>query len=91
MLNIHVRVAAEPVKYALALILGPLRAATLRALDCPLTVGQLAAAVECPPTTATYHVNQLATAGMIIRERNGTSIWVSRTDRGDQLIDLLSD
>jgi DNA-binding transcriptional ArsR family regulator len=76
---------------ALALILGPLRAAALQALDRPLTVGELAAAIDCPPTTATYHLKQLATAGMIVRERTGTSIWVSRTDRGDQLIDLLSD
>lgn len=75
----------------LALILGPLRAAALRALAQPLTIGQLAATVQCAPTTATYHLTQLAAAGLIMRERNGTSIWVSRTPRGDKLIDLLSD
>ena len=76
---------------ALALILGPLRAATLLVLRQPLTVGELAVAVQCAPTTATYHLDQLAKAGMITRERRGTSVRVSRTTRGDELVDLLSD
>ena len=75
---------------ALALILGPLRATILQALRQPLTVGQLAAAVQCAPTTATYHLEHLAAAGMIIREQCGTSVRVSRTIRGDELIALLS-
>jgi DNA-binding transcriptional ArsR family regulator len=75
---------------ALDLILGPVRAAALRALRQPLTVGQLADAVQCAPTTVTYHLNQLATAGLITRERQGTSIRVSRTTRGDDLVNLLS-
>jgi DNA-binding transcriptional ArsR family regulator len=75
---------------ALALILGPLRAAALRALRQPLTVSELAAAVQCAPTTATYHLNQLAAAGLIIRERQGTSIRISRTTRGDDLVGLMS-
>jgi len=76
---------------ALALILGPLRAAALQALHHPLTVNELAAAVQCAPTTATYHLQQLAAAGLVTRERHGTSVRVSRTTRGDKLIDLLSD
>ena len=76
---------------ALAMILGPLRAAILRALRGPLTVGDLAAAVHCAPTTATYHLHQLAAAGMITRERRGPNVRVSRTARGDELVDLLSD
>ena len=76
---------------ALALILGPLRAAALQALRQPMTVSDLAAAVYCAPTTATYHLQQLAAAGMVSRERHGTSVQVSRTTRGDKLIDLLSD
>jgi DNA-binding transcriptional ArsR family regulator len=76
---------------ALALILGPLRAAALRALRQPLTVSELAAAVQCAPTTATYHLNQLAAAGLISRERQGTSIRISRTARGDNLVGLMSD
>ena len=76
---------------ALALVLGPLRAAALRALRQPLTVGELAAAVQCAPTTATYHIHQLAAAGLVTREPRGSSILVSRTGRGDELVDLLAD
>jgi hypothetical protein len=74
----------------LATILGPVRAAVLQALRQPLTVGDLAAAVHCAPTTATYHLHQLAAAGLITRERSGPCVWVSRTARGYELVDLLS-
>jgi len=76
---------------ALATILGPIRAAMLQALRQPLTVGELAAAVYCAPTTATYHLNQLAAAGLISREKSGPTVWVSRSARGHELVDLLSD
>jgi DNA-binding transcriptional ArsR family regulator len=76
---------------ALALILGPLRAAALRALRQPLNVGELAAAVRCAPTTATYHVHYLTSAGLVSCERRGSSVLVSRTARGDELVDLLAD
>ncbi len=75
----------------LALVLGPVRAAALRALRQPLTVGELAAAVQCAPTTATYHVHQLAAAGLVTRQQRGSSVLVSRTGRGDELVDLLAD
>jgi DNA-binding transcriptional ArsR family regulator len=75
---------------ALALVLGPVRAAMLQALRQPLTVSDLAAAVPCAPTTATYHLHQLAAAGLITREKSGPSVRVSRTPRGDELVDLLS-
>jgi DNA-binding transcriptional ArsR family regulator len=75
----------------LALVLGPLRAAAMRALRQPLTVGELAAAVQCAPTTATYHVHLLAAADLVACERRGSSVLVSRTIRGDELVDLLAD
>jgi DNA-binding transcriptional ArsR family regulator len=75
---------------ALATILGPVRAAILRALRRPLTVSELAAAVHCAPTTATYHLHQLAAAGLITREKCGPSVHASRTTRGNELVDLLS-
>jgi DNA-binding transcriptional ArsR family regulator len=75
---------------ALATILGPVRASILRALRQPLTVSDLAAAVHCAPTTATYHLHQLAAAELITRERSGLSVRVSRTTRGNALVDLLS-
>jgi DNA-binding transcriptional ArsR family regulator len=76
---------------ALATILGPVRAAILQVLRQPQTVSDLAAAVHCAPTTATYHLHQLAAADLITREKSGSSVWVSRTARGDELVDLLSD
>jgi len=76
---------------SLALILGPARAAALQALHQPLTVGQVAAAIQCAPTTATYHLQQLVAAGLVARERQGTTVRISRTTRGDELIDLLAD
>jgi len=75
---------------ALATILGPVRAAMLQALRQRLTVTDLAAAVHCAPTTATYHLHQLAAAGLISREKSGPSVRVSRTARGDELVGLLS-
>ena len=76
---------------ALATILGPVRAAMLQALRQPLTVGDLAASVHCAPTTATYHLHQLVAAGLIARQKSGPSVWASRTARGNELVDLLSD
>jgi DNA-binding transcriptional ArsR family regulator len=76
---------------ALALVLGPVRAAALRALRQPLTVGDLAVAVQCAPTTATYHVHLLAAAGLVTCERRGSSVLVSRSVRGHELVDLLAD
>ena len=75
---------------ALATILRPVRAAMLQALRQRLTVSDVAAAVHCAPTTATYHLHQLAAAGLISRKKCGLSVRVSRTARGDELVDLLS-
>jgi DNA-binding transcriptional ArsR family regulator len=76
---------------SLATILGPVRAAILQVLRQPLIVSDVAAAVHCAPTTATYHLHQLAAADLITREKSGPSVWISRTARGDELVDLLSD
>jgi len=88
----HSRAGAhERADNALATILGPVRAAILQVLRQALTVGDLAMAVHCAPTTATYHLHQLAKADLIAREKSGSSVWISRTARGDELVDLLSD
>ncbi|MGH3408362.1 MAG: helix-turn-helix domain-containing protein [Streptosporangiaceae bacterium] len=83
--------AQDTARSALATILGPVRAAILQALRQPLTVSDVAAAVHCAPTTATYHLHQLAAAGLITRQRSGPSVRISRTARGYELVDLLSD
>jgi DNA-binding transcriptional ArsR family regulator len=76
---------------ALVAILGPVRAAMLQALRQPLTVNGLAAVAHCAPTTATYHLHQLASAGLITREKSGPNVRISRTARGEELVGLLSD
>ncbi len=74
----------------LATILGPVRAAMLQALRQPMTASDLAAAVHCAPSTATHHLRQLEAADLICREKSGLTVWVSRSGRGDELVDLLS-
>jgi DNA-binding transcriptional ArsR family regulator len=76
---------------ALALVLGAPRAAILRLLDRPCTVHELAAAVHCAPNTATYHCQQLESAGLVSRRRDNRVVRVSLTDRGVHLLDLLCD
>ena len=71
-------------------VIGGTRAGVLRAAAGAITMGQLAAAVGCSPRMTTYHCIQLEAAGLIVRERHGQSVWVSRTVRGHELIDLLS-
>lgn len=80
----------SPAGDPLTLILGPARAAALRALRRPLTVSQLATAIGCAPTTATYHIQHLVAAGLATRQRCGPSVQISRTLRGAELVDLLS-
>lgn len=75
---------------ALAVVLGPLRARALRHLSQPMTAGALARALDCGPTKATYHCKQLESARLIVRERRGQSVWISRTPRGHELIDLMA-
>jgi DNA-binding transcriptional ArsR family regulator len=82
--------SAGPAGDPLTLILGPARAAALRALRRPATVNQLAVAIGCAPTTATYHIQQLVAAGLATRQRCGSSVQISRTLRGAELVDLLS-
>jgi hypothetical protein len=71
-------------------MLGRMRAHVLRTVDGPVSMGQLAAAVGCSPRVTSYHCDQLEATGLILRERHGKSVWVSRTSRGHELVDMLS-
>ncbi|HEY8986554.1 MAG TPA: helix-turn-helix domain-containing protein [Streptomyces sp.] len=82
--------APGPAKDPLALVVGPLRAAVLRGAAQPLTMGELAALLECSPANATHHCRQLADAGLLERHRQGRNVWISRTDRGTAVVELLS-
>ena len=74
----------------LTLLIGPIRAAILRALDRPNSMGGLADQVAAGASTATYHCIQLASAGLVLRRRVGREVHIQRTPRGDALVDLLS-
>jgi hypothetical protein len=80
----------DPSGDALALVLGPARARAPGTAHRPLTMGQLAVELQGKPCTASYHCDRLETAGLIVRERRGQSVWITRTARGDELADLLS-
>ncbi|GAB3810403.1 ArsR/SmtB family transcription factor [Kribbella italica] len=82
--------APPPAADSLALLIGPLRAAILRALVRPVSMGRLARQLNAGPSTATYHCTQLAAAGLVVRHRAGREVRIQRTPRGDALVDLLS-
>lgn len=71
-------------------ILGPARAHVLRRAANPTTAGALAALIGCAPNTASYHYDQLERLGLIIRDRRGTKVWITRTERGARLVEVLS-
>jgi DNA-binding MarR family transcriptional regulator len=55
-----------------------------------MSAGALASALDCAANTATYHCNHLEKARLVVRERRGQSVWISRTPRGHELVDLMA-
>jgi DNA-binding HxlR family transcriptional regulator len=87
----HDVAATDPEGDPLSRVLGRMRGHLLRATaERPISMGRLGAAVGCSPRMTSYHCGQLEAAGLIVRERRGQSVWVSRTTRGHELVDLLS-
>ncbi len=74
----------------LDLVVGAHRAKLLRHLRRPARMGEIANLLSCAASTATYHCEQLVSAGLIQRHREGQVVLVVRTPRGDALVDLLS-
>lgn len=72
-------------------ILGSARARALRAARAPVTAGALASMIQYAPNTVTYHCDHLERLGLIVRERRGPHVWISRTARGDELVEVLSE
>lgn len=73
----------------LATVLGAARAAILRRLDAPVTMGTVAARLSVTPAAATRHCDLLDRAGLITRRRRGQVVLVSRSDTADRLLQLL--
>lgn len=71
-------------------VIGPVRAAILRFLAEPATMGSLAVELGVAPSLATYHCGPLISAGLVARTRTGRTVRVERTPLGDALVALLS-
>ena len=69
-------------------LLTPIRAGMLRVLDGEWSMSRIAARSAVAPSAATHHVHALAAAGLVARRREGRRTLVSRTARGDALLDL---
>jgi len=80
----------EPVGRLQAL-LGPLRAELLLALQSPVTMGELAGRLGCPPSTLSHHAGKLASTGLVATVRLGKQIWIGRTEQGNRIVELLWD
>lgn len=74
----------------LSLVLGDVRARILRSLDAPRTMTELAHTVHVAPNTLTFHCQRLEEADLLARRRAGKAVLVTRTERGSDLVDLLS-
>ncbi|MBB4919867.1 ArsR/SmtB family transcription factor [Streptosporangium saharense] len=72
----------------LAALIGPVRAALLHTLDRPATMSALASGAGMVPSAITYHCERLVAAGLVSRERRGREVWIVRTRRGEELLDL---
>lgn len=73
---------------ALDSLVGQQRARLLRELERPRTIGRLAETLVAVPSAATHHVSAMEAAGLVVRERQGRSVIVHRTERGTRLVGL---
>ncbi|MEV0203155.1 winged helix-turn-helix domain-containing protein [Nonomuraea sp. NPDC050691] len=75
---------------ALTRILGPIRAAILRASSPQPSVSELARHLHLGVSTITYHCDQLTAAGLLHRERRGREVRLRLTHRGTEILDLFA-
>lgn len=73
----------------LAALLGPTRAAVLRALAEPRSTAELAGAVEISPASASEHAKVLREANLIDTRRQGRSVRHSLTPMGRSIVGQL--
>ncbi len=72
---------------ALAALLGPTRAAVLRAIDLGATSGQLVHRLKTSPASVSRHTGALRGAGLIATHRLGTGVLHRLTPLGAALLD----
>jgi hypothetical protein len=72
----------------LSALVGPIRADLLCALDQPMTMSMLATDMKIAPSGLTYHCDRLRAGRLITRERRGREMWIARTRRAEELLEL---
>ncbi|MEU6714616.1 winged helix-turn-helix domain-containing protein [Nonomuraea sp. NPDC046802] len=77
-----------PAHDELSALMGPVRADLLCAVGEPMTMSMLASDMKIAPSSITYHCDRLRAARLINRERRGREVWITRTHRADELLDL---
>jgi DNA-binding transcriptional ArsR family regulator len=77
-----------PRETRLGALLGEPRADILRRLDRPTPAGALAVDLHFAPSAITHHLNALARAGLVRRQRDGRHVLASRSARGSALLQL---
>lgn len=79
---------ATPAMDELSALVGPVRADLLCALDQPMTMSMLATGMQLAPSGLTYHCDRLRAGRLITRERRGREVWITRTHRAEELLEL---
>jgi DNA-binding transcriptional ArsR family regulator len=79
---------AAPAHDELSALMGPVRADLLCAIGRPMTMSMLAADMKITPSSITYHCDRLRDARLITKERRGREVWVGRTRRAEELLEL---
>jgi DNA-binding transcriptional ArsR family regulator len=82
------RKPVAPAVDELSALVGPVRADLLCALDQPMTMSMLATDMKIAPSGLTYHCDRLRAGRLITRERRGREVWIARTNRADELLEL---
>ncbi|STX13371.1 Helix-turn-helix domain [Kytococcus sedentarius] len=77
---------ASPPTQALDRLVGRTRARALAHLDFPAATSDVAHALGIALSTAHHHLDVLASAGLVDRHREGTTVWHLRTPLGDRLV-----
>ncbi|WP_214321182.1 hypothetical protein [Nonomuraea sediminis] len=72
----------------LTALIGPVRAELLGLLGRPMTMSMLATKAKIAPSSITYHCDRLDAAKLIVRVRRGREVWIGRTERAEELLEL---
>ncbi|GAA2697071.1 hypothetical protein GCM10010412_091700 [Nonomuraea recticatena] len=79
---------AAPATDELSSLMGPIRAQLLSSLEQPMTMSMLASQMKIAASGITYHCDKLYSARLIKKERRGREMWIARTNRAENLIEL---